>query len=403
MARALSLFESERMTVEDAIDLTAASLVAYGERYDDWAIAYSGGKDSSATVAVVLHLIETGRVPRPRSLTVLYADTRMELPPLQSAAMGVLAEVERRGFATQVVLPPLDDRWFVYILGRGVPPAKHNFRWCTPQLKIEPMLAALAARRAALGRKLLMVTGVRVGESAKRDERIAVACGKDGAECGQGWLQVADADAIADTLAPLLHWRVCHVWDWLSGLVARHGFPTEAVAQVYGGDEAEEINARTGCIQCPLASRDTALDHLLVRAEWAHLAPLKRLRPLYEELRRPKYRLRKNGDERRKDGSLSANPMRMGPLTIEARCWALDQVLGLQEEINRAAAVHARPPVVLINEEERARIGELIAANTWPQGWDGTERTGDVLLPQVMREGVTQALLMNLEEEAAHA
>lgn len=70
--------------------MTAASLRAYGERYGNWAIAYSGGKDSSALVTIVVHLIEAGRVPRPESLTILYADTRMELPPLQLAAMKLM-------------------------------------------------------------------------------------------------------------------------------------------------------------------------------------------------------------------------------------------------------------------------------------------------------------------------
>lgn len=185
--RNVSLFEDERLTLADALDLTAASLQAYGATYRHWAVAYSGGKDSSATVTAVVHLIESGRIPRPETLTVLYADTRMELPPLQNAALATLAVLEARGIRTQVVLPAMDDRFFVYVLGRGVPPPKNNFRWCTPQLKIEPMLGALQRLRGEVGQKILMITGVRVGESAARDQRIALSCGRDGAECGQGW------------------------------------------------------------------------------------------------------------------------------------------------------------------------------------------------------------------------
>lgn len=32
-------------------------------------------------------------------------------------------------------------------------------------------------------------------------------------------------------------------------------------------------------------------------------------------------------------------------------------------------------------------------AGVWPQGWDGTEVRGDVLLPQVMEDGSVQPLL----------
>ncbi|ASC69476.1 hypothetical protein XM38_004030 [Halomicronema hongdechloris C2206] len=41
-----------------------------------------------------------------------------------------------------------------------------------------------------------------------------MSCTRDGGECGQGWFQQTTSSAVADTLAPLLHWRVCHVWDW---------------------------------------------------------------------------------------------------------------------------------------------------------------------------------------------
>lgn len=387
-----TLWDAERMTFQQAMELTTTSLQAYGAQYQHWACAFSGGKDSTATVTIVAHLIETGAIPAPKSLTVLYADTRLELPPLHISAMQMFKALEQRGIQTQVVLPPLDERFFVYMFGRGVPPPKNRFRWCTPQLKVEPMLAALQGLRDASGEKILMLTGVRIGESAARDQRIALSCGKDGAECGQGWFQETTPEAIADTLAPLLHWRVCHIWDWLTFHAPGYGFPTDLVAEAYGGDEAQEINARTGCVGCNLASKDTALETLMRYPHWQYLEPFKRLRPLYAELIKPKYRLRKNG-ERLKDGSLGKNPMRMGPLTMEARRYGLAEVLDIQREINTAAAAQGRPLVDLINTEEVARIEELIEANTWPNGWSGEEVTGDVLLAQVMSGNVIQPFL----------
>ena len=43
-----------------------------------------------------------------------------------------------------------------------------------------------------------MLTGVRIGESAARDQRIALSCTKDGGECGQGWFQQTSSQAVAD-------------------------------------------------------------------------------------------------------------------------------------------------------------------------------------------------------------
>jgi DNA sulfur modification protein DndC len=221
--RTLSLFEAERLTLSKSIDLSIASLQHYGSLYKHWAIAFSGGKDSSATVTLVAHLIEAGKIPKPESLTILYADTRQELPPLHTAALNILEALKVRlqplfkegCFETRVVLPELDHRFFVYILGRGVPPPSNTFRWCTSKLKVMSMERELEALRQERGEKFLVLTGVRIGESAARDQRIAVSCTKDGGECGQGWFQQSTSNAIADTLAPVVHWRVCHVWDWL--------------------------------------------------------------------------------------------------------------------------------------------------------------------------------------------
>ncbi|MBF2086293.1 phosphoadenosine phosphosulfate reductase family protein [Thermoleptolyngbya sp. C42_A2020_037] len=395
--KTLSLFEEERMTLPKSIELSAESLCHYGSLYKHWAIAFSGGKDSSATVTLVAHLIETGQIPKPESLIVLYADTRQELPPLHRAAMGTLKELERRGFHTRVVLPDLDYRYFVYMLGRGVPPPSNTFRWCTPKLKVMSMEQELEALRQERGEKFLMLTGVRIGESAARDQRIAISCTKDGGECGQGWFQQSTSEAIADMLAPIVHWRVCHVWDWLVKADVELGFPTFEIAKVYGQDVSdgeEPINARTGCIGCPLVQKDAALDRVVAQPEWAYLAPLQRLRPLYWEIKKPQYRHRKHG-EVNKDGTLAAKQNRLGPLTLEARRWMLTQVLGIQAEVNQVAERLGRSPISLINDEELARIEELIAAGTYPDKWDGTEPHGDEWLPEILPDGSIQPLLFD--------
>ncbi len=115
------------------------------------------------------------------------------------------------------------------------------------------------------------------------------------------------------------------------------------------------------------------------------------------ELLKPVHRLRKDGTDRRKDGHLSANPMRMGPLTMEARRYGLVQVLDIQDQVNRGAREQGRPCIDLINAEEQARILALIEANTWPQKWTGNEVRADTLLPQVVADGIVQPLLFDEE------
>lgn len=375
-----TLFDSERRSLQDSIDLTAQSLNAYAANYDHWAIAFSGGKDSSALVAVVIHLIRTGKVKAPKTLTVLRSDTRMELPPLDITARRIMEEIAKAGFTAQHVLPAMDERFFVYMFGRGVPPPSNTFRWCTGQLKVEPMVNSLRTLRDTYGKKFLMLTGVRIGESAVRDARIAISCGKNNSECGQGWFQEATPNDVADTLAPILHWRLCHVWDWLTFGQADHGFSTSFIAAVYGQDENLETHARTGCAGCNLASQDFALAEIIKRPQWKCYAPLMELRPLYAELKKPHNRLRKDGNERRKDGKLVSNPCRMGPLTFEARLMGLETVKDIQ----------SRAGVDLINADEEARIKEQIELKTWPNGWEGTEQLASVPFDNVFPDGSTQ-------------
>lgn len=403
MLKQIDIFSgATRLQMTESIELTIQSLRAYGDSHEHWGIAWSGGKDSTATLTLICYLIDAGLIQKPKSLTVFYADTRQELIPLAISANKIMDELIEREITVKTVVAPLDKRFMVYILGRGVPPPNNNtLRWCTRQIKIDPMQAALEQRISEIDGNILMITGVRQGESAIRDRRIEMSCGKDGAECGQGWYQQVlpnskGAQGRIATLAPLLHWRVCHVWEWL-----KHWAPTEqfgdwstaTVADAYGGDEAEEINARTGCTGCPLAQEDTALNTILLNPKWAYLKPLLGIKKLWRELREPQHRLRKSGAERRKDGTIAANPQRMGPITLESRLMGLERILSIQNQINKTALATKRPTVDLINQEEEARIRELIDLETWPQGWDGDEALATTPMDKIYFDGAIQPML----------
>jgi DNA sulfur modification protein DndC len=304
----------------------------------------------------------------------------------------MLDRLRAMGIACMEVCAPMDERFMVYMLGRGVPPPSNTFRWCTPQIKVEPMTAAIAEHIGRLGGRALTITGVRRGESAARDQRISLSCSRNGAECGQGWLQTDLPGELTDTFAPIDHWTLCMVWDWLDHFAPQTEFgawPTRMIAEGYGAEE----DMRTGCVECALIEHDGALGAVMRLPGWDHLAPLIRLKRLYRELRMPRHRKRQPGFQYRKDGSLQSNQQRMGPLTFEARLWALAQVLAIQAEVNAAADRLGREGMVLINGDEEARIRELIALRTWPNGWTGEEPNADVWLDQVNNDGSVQPIL----------
>ena len=347
------LWGDQRMGYEESVELSLASLRAYGEQYPTWMVSYSGGKDSSAALSFVWWAIQQKQVPAPERLLVMYADTGMELPPLYLTAMKALEQMRATGVDARVIKAPLDKRFFVYMLGRGVPPPRRTQRWCTERLKAEPIKAAQDAIYSTYDGKVLNLTGVRMGESAIRDNRILMSCSTNDGECGQGWFQRG-----ANSLAPMMHWRVCHIWRWLYH-VDNPLKTLRDIADVYLYDEFQDI--RTGCIECFIVDDDWAFKSMLRKPQWAHLQPLTGLRALYNELLEAKHRHRKVGDDARikKYGAL-------GALTMDARAYALDKVLTMQQ------AAHYQ----LIDAEEEARIRELWALNTYPKGWTGLEPVG---------------------------
>lgn len=379
-----TLFESRRAQMSDSIADALASLNAYMPRYRVLVVAFSGGKDSTAALTFLLWAIEAKKVPRPEVIVVLYSDTRLELPPLHESAMRLLDDAAERGCVVQVVRAPVEHRLLVYWLGQGVPAPNNRMRWCTDKIKVQPIdsaIRALAAERYADLGKPLLLTGVRVGESAARDDRISLSCSRDGAECGQGWFQTALPDELCDKLAPMLRWRVCHVWEWLRHWAPQTefgDFDTSLVADAYGGDEAEEIAARTGCTGCPVAAEDRGLLTVLRNPLWGYLRPLTELRPLFWRMREARYRLRQPAGEQRKDGSLVKNQQRLGPMTLAARAEALAAVLDIERRVNEAAAVQGRPRISLLDEEELTAIQTYWRDRPWPDGWTGTEPHGDV-------------------------
>lgn len=397
-----TLFDNTpRINMRESIALTVQSLTTYGSKYRNWAIAWSGGKDSTATVTLIAYLIDSGQIPAPESLRVFYADTRMELLPLYVSAADVIDGLKERGIEVEVVMAPMEKRFLPYILGRGVPPPNNNtFRWCTRQIKVDPMKDVLQEEFNRLGEKFLTITGVRQGESAMRDSRIVMSCSKDGAECGQGWYQQTMPEHATDTLAPLLHWRVCHIWEWLKHWAPQAEFgdwDTALIADAYGGNEAEEINARTGCVCCPLAQNDTALDAVVRQSKWAYLAPLKELRKVYDALRLPIHRHRQTGEQRRKDGSIPKNPNRMGALTMEARMWAFSEIMDIQVRVNKSALELGRPTVDFLSADEIAYIQECWERRLYPNGWTGEEPTADLPYEQIYQDGSKQPLLFGLD------
>jgi len=357
-------------TLAEAQQLTIQSLQAYGADRSTWVVGFSGGKDSTATVTFIDWAINQRLVRRPENLILVYSDTLMELPSLEESAHRLMAHLQSKGWQIRRSVPALEtkpakvERFFVTMLGRGYPPPHNRFRWCTKRMKTAKIDQIYQSIAAEYGENFLGIDGIRKGESAARDSLILASCSTDDGECGQGWFHNTPHGA---KLSPILHWRVCQVWDWIIHAAFEISYPIDGIIQTYGVDITDDgieepLSARTGCIGCPLVTTpnekrpkpDKALSTVVAQDAWSHLAPFERLSEIY-------WRLRWDDTFRHH----KANGQK-GCLTLAAREWALSEILLLQSESAKLALESCRNPYTLIADDEVALIRQMIANRTFP-------------------------------------
>jgi 3'-phosphoadenosine 5'-phosphosulfate sulfotransferase (PAPS reductase)/FAD synthetase len=196
------------------------------ERVLDWlddprivfVVNISGGKDSTATA---LWFREIG-LPHVR----VFADTGWEAPEtyayvdLLRARLGPIDVV---GVAGGMVAK---------IRARAGFPSRRQ-RWCTRELKVEP-LRAYHDKIEATGREAVCVTGIRVEESNGKG---------DGSDRGTWPMLEFDDDWDGWMYRPLLHWTI----EDVLAIHHRHGVPVNPLYQ-RGHD-------RVGCYPCIMSNK----------------------------------------------------------------------------------------------------------------------------------------------------
>lgn len=283
----------------------------------NWVVAFSGGKDSTLVSILAVEYIRNYAKPG-TTLDVVYSDTLLEIPPLWEIANNTLSTILGRAkkeglpIETHRVVAPVNQRFWVKMIGKGYPPPKPKFRWCTKRLKIDPAQPVVKSK----GKGAVVLTGVRYGESAKRTHRLKTGCSTSG-ECGQDfWFTQGPKAGDIAYAAPVVNWKTCKVWDFLAMVAPEWGWPTKPLFNLYGNQ-----GIRFGCWTCTLVKRDRAMEAVISVPQWKHLAPLAEFRQYMEaESRNPANRLL------RPDG-------RMGSLTIEFRRELLRELLKTQRRV----------------------------------------------------------------------
>ena len=296
--------------------------------YNHWVITFSGGKDSTATLIIVLEtaLIYNKQVER---IDLVYSDTGVEIPAIRQYAISFIEylknfeRIKELPLHYHIVCPDVKESFWVCLLGKGYPPPHQKFRWCTSRLKIYP--AEKVLKNLIRPNKTIILTGVRFGESKGRDGRLTTSCNRGG-ECGQGvWFQYSSRLKVG-YLAPIVNWRDCDVWDFLNFYAPTLKYPTKHLE----GDIYNGRGTRFGCWMCTVVNHDKAMEKITLLPRWFHLRPLIEFRQKVKEITSSPYsRVRySNG--------------RLGRLKLEVRKQLLKDLLELQMKLG----------MTLISQEE---------------------------------------------------
>jgi DNA sulfur modification protein DndC len=307
-------------------------------------VAYSGGKDSSAVLKLVINAL----LPAPAlasRLTVIYCDTKVENPILDSVVKSTLRKLKIElaslglGIQIRILQPALHQRYFVRVIGRGYPPPTTFFRWCTKDLRIRPVQDFITKA----GRRPLVIVGTRRGESAQRD-RVMARAGVDNVK-GPLIQRQMDGGLQTSLYMPIAHYALEDVWECLSELELPQSINVHELADLYryGGGECPMIrdtndqpcaSARFGCWVCTVVRRDRSAENLL-RAGFSDLEPYYDFRSWLSKIRsEPSRRC-----ARRRNGVSSP-----GPFTLQTRHLILRRVRKLESKVG----------CVLITKAERA-------------------------------------------------
>jgi DNA sulfur modification protein DndC len=345
-----------RLPNSSQLAITLARIKGAYKRDDNpWIVGYSGGKDSTAVLKLVFQsLLRMSQHHKP--VTVLYCDTGVEIPLASLLARKALAGLEREAkslripIEARIVSPPLEERFFVKVIGRGYPPPTDKFRWCTDRLRIDPVTKFLQTEEM---KHPVVVLGVREAESATR--RLTL---QENSTENRFWRKQKGL-ASRSLFMPILDYSVEDVWR-VNLLVDRpRSLRAKEVASLYEGASSEcptvrEVKgapcgkARFGCWTCTVAKKGVTLRNLIANGE-EQLRPLLRFRLWLESGRNDP----KNRWTQRRNGQPG-----LGPMTITWRRLALKRLLQAQLESGLALITHEE--VLAIKEEWEADDEERV-------------------------------------------
>lgn len=302
---------------------------AYTQTDLPWYLGYSGGKDSSALLTLVFNAALSLRINKP--ITILYCNTAVDIPIVKAFVVktleGIRLEAEKYGLPiqSQIIEPPINDRFFVKMIGRGYPPPTNKFRWCTKRLQINPVKNYFDN---CSHEQQVLLLGVRRGESSNRDRSLSRYRTEDRYYFRQVRIETARI------FTPIIDYTVEDVWATLELNPLPESIDVKELMHLY-----KDIGGRFGCWTCTVVRQDRAMQRMIEQG-YNSLIPLLDFKNWLMQIRDDQaFRC-----PRRRNGQPG-----LGPFTLAAREKILEELLEAQDQTR----------FQLITEEEIGAIEDL--------------------------------------------
>ena len=325
--------------------------MTYVYKHDNrpWLIGYSGGKDSSLLVSLVVETVL--RLPeheRTKKIFIVTSDTGVENPVVKrymhtsSQKINEFSSRFSANIRADIIYPDVAQSYWSLVIGLGYPtPEPPGFRWCTERLKILPMNRYTNSIIEKHGEVVLLL-GVRKAESLTRRRSIV-------SREIEGKLLTPHSDiAKAYVYNPLTEIANELVWEYLlkDNGVSPWGVDMKYLFSLYQGEDMREEqsvigqidkdkipvtgNSRFGCWCCTIVKVDKSLQKFIDNGS-KELEPLRLFRDWLVSIRQdPEFR-----DNKRRNGKVyqKANgEYGFGPFKMAARQEILRRLLLLQKQ-----------------------------------------------------------------------
>ena len=325
--------------------------MTYVYKHDNrpWLIGYSGGKDSTLLVSLVIETVM--RLPekeRTKHIFIVTSDTGVENPIVKKymhSSSNKINEYSKKinaNIQADIIYPEVVQSYWSLVIGLGYPtPEPPGFRWCTERLKILPMNRYTNSIIEQHGEVILLL-GVRKAESSTRKRSIT-------AREIEGKILTRHTDIPkAHVYNPLTEIKNELVWEYLlkDDGVSTWGVDMKYLFSLYQGEDLGEEqsvigqvdkdkipitgNSRFGCWCCTIVKVDKSLQKFIDNGS-KELIPLRDFRDWLVSIRQdPKFR-----DNKRRNGKVyqKANgEYGFGPFKLSARQEILKRLLVLQRD-----------------------------------------------------------------------